>query len=127
VASRYGVLLALVHQTQRPVELHAETRLTERAELAQAPNETWQNWIEEQMVRASAIIIDYSVGTHGLSWELDRAVSLVDPSKILLLIHKGIVVRTPANVWTLEYEMGEEGQQARKKLNERLRTVILTP
>jgi hypothetical protein len=125
VASRYGVLRALVHETQGPLELHAQTRLTERANFTRVPDADWQDWIRTEMLRASAIIIDRSVPSEGLSWELDQALKHAEPPKIILLTKQGTVASTPPNIWNIEYEMGKNGErQARKKLDERLRTVF---
>ena len=101
VGSRYGVLHALVHETQGPLELHAQTRLTERANFTRVPDADWQGWIRTEMLRASAIIIDRSVPSEGLSWELDQALKHAEPSKIILLTKQGIVGSTPPNIWNI--------------------------
>lgn len=125
VASRYGLLRALAHATQSPLQLHAETRLTERVELMQSVDSDWQDLIEAEMARASVIIIDGSVETQGLHWECERAAQLTNPSKVILLTRKD----RPApdlKLWNLEYELGRSGvKQAQKKLDEHLQSVLL--
>jgi hypothetical protein len=125
VASRYGVLRALAHRTQSPLHLHAETRLTERVEFMRADDQGWQDLIEAEMARASVIIIDGSVATEGLRWECERATNLVDSSKVIVLTKQNQPAFDP-KLWGLEYELGRSGEErARRKLNERLRTILL--
>lgn len=126
VASRYGPLVALIHEKQSALQLHAETRLTERAELEAASEKSWQSWVERRMDQASAVIIDATVSSPGLSWELELALKRMDATRIILLAQKETAVACPANVWRIDYEAGARGgQRAREMLDDRLRGVLL--
>ena len=100
--------------------------MTERAELAQASEESWQSWVEQRMARASVVIIDGTVSSAGLSWELDLALKRMDAARIVLLAQKGAAGAAPPGVWRLDYEAGAAGEKlARKRLDERLRSILL--
>jgi hypothetical protein len=126
VASRFGVLLALVHQTQQRTDVHAKTRLTERAELFRVPDESWQRWILDEMQCASLVIIDRSVSSEGLSWEVEQALTLLSPEKLILLTKRGVSLVAPPGAWTLEYDLdASSARVARRTLERRLRAVML--
>jgi hypothetical protein len=116
VASRYGVLAGLAHETQRPSEIHEKTRLTDRGNLAVVSNEMWRNWVENHLKKCSAVIIDHSVGTESLDWEVQRARDLVDHSRIAILAEVGSLPDKVSDVWFMEYTLGKYGEKEARKM-----------
>jgi hypothetical protein len=84
-ASRYGTLVALVHRRQAIRALARRLRMTERSSFSVVPDDRWQPWVDEQLTRCSAVIVDASASTDGLNWELSRVRELVDPRNVVVL------------------------------------------
>jgi len=117
VASKFGVLQALVHASQPASDLHALTHMAQRAQMTRVPDEDWQEWVEDRLRCCSAVIIDYTVGTESVGWEIQRAQDLVPSSRIAILVQQGTAFEKPQGIFTLEYDLRGAGKkQARKTL-----------
>ena len=117
VASRFGVIFAVVHAEQKGSDLLAHSRLTEQPQVSTVPNEKWRDLIVSRLRACSAVLIDRTVSSDGLQWEIRKAQELVGPSRIGILQRKGTSMTSVPGVWTLEYELGKESEkEARKAL-----------
>lgn len=85
IASRYGIIVAIVHATQRGSDLFASTDAVNIAATVTVADDAWQDWVEAQLARASAVIIDRSQDTEGVRWEIARAIERVPIPRIALL------------------------------------------
>lgn len=118
VATYFGVLFAIVHPRQKGSDLLFQSRITEQALVSLVPDKDWQEFVMAKLSICSAVIIDRTMSTESLQWEIAKAIELVDPSRIAILQKKGTPSGPdPAHVWTLEYELGKNYEkQARKAL-----------
>ena len=105
--------------------LQAQTRLTERPSLSRVSDEVWQTWGEVELARCSAVIVDQTGGTEGVAWELNRALDIVELPRIIVLQEKGQDSVVPGNVWVMEYELGDQREEAaRGDLEEQLHRIF---
>ena len=98
-----GVVVALVHKSQSTSAIHAETNLASRANLDMVPDEEWRGWIRDQLRSCSAAVIDASVGTEGVAWEVKAALDLVGKDCIGVLYSTTEQPSVPEGIWTLHY------------------------
>jgi hypothetical protein len=84
-ARQYGVVVALAHESQTPRGLHAKTHPFEQATLSVVADEVWQSWVTAQMQRAAAVVLDRSVETVSVAWELEQAVGLLGEGRVAVL------------------------------------------
>jgi hypothetical protein len=128
VAPRYGVVIALAHGLQPESAFQAQTRLTERPKLSRVSDEIWQEWVERELARCSAVIIDGTGGTEGVAWELDRALTLVERHRIIVLQQEGTGSDLDPGIWCLKYELGDQQEKAaRSALDDQLGDVVFLP
>jgi photosystem II stability/assembly factor-like uncharacterized protein len=114
-AVRFGVVVGLVHQKQRPSDLHRLARATEHGLFHTVPDDEWQGWVAAHLRRCSAVIIDVSLETSSVTWELEHALRVVGAERMLVLKQKGSHTPVPPQVRVVEYQSeasGEEGTKA---------------
>jgi hypothetical protein len=127
VASRHGVVVGIAHATQTIGDLSSETSMVQQARLVTISDRQWRDWVKAQLSHATAIIIERSVGSEGVQWEIETALSMVEPSRIALLHEKGVPCADVGATFQLEYELTAEGiRQARRALDQWLITVADT-
>ena len=66
-------------------------------------DDRWQSWVTEHLHRCSAVLIDISVDSDGLKWELDRSQELVSRERILVLQEIGSKLPIPSQVCSILY------------------------
>jgi hypothetical protein len=103
-ASRYGVVVGLVHATQRPSDLHRLARVTDHGQFHLVSDDQWQMWVLANLQRCSAVIIDVSVETGSVSWELENARRIAGPHKLLVLRQPGSDTAIPSGCHIVEYK-----------------------
>lgn len=119
VATRFGVLFAIVHPRQRGSDLLFKSQITEQSLVAVVPDKDWQEFIVSKLNICSAVIIDRTVPSHSLEWEITKSIELVDRSRIAILQKRGTAAGpVPSDVWVLEYGLGGKNEkEARKALS----------
>jgi hypothetical protein len=111
-ANSYGVLVALVHQTQSASNLKGSKDLMEGSQFSGTSDDKWKAWVADKIKHASAIIIDYSIPTEGVRWEVERAVKKTDPERIVLLAQHDSNIEAPAGAHVIKYEDSKAGFKA---------------
>lgn len=107
ITARFGVVVGLVHVQQRPSELHRLGSFLNHARFKTVPDEWWQDWVSAHLRRCSALVIDISMATPSVAWELDRALATVPRDRILILAEKGAAVSPPADVPVIRYNVSQ--------------------
>lgn len=83
-AAVHGVVVALVHDQQRGSDLQGSLHPMQCATVLAVPEDEWRSWVEHQLSRASAVILDRSVLSKGLEWELAAASAALGDRLIIL-------------------------------------------
>jgi hypothetical protein len=83
-AAVHGVVVALVHDKQRGSDLQGGIHPMQCATVLAVPEDEWRSWVEHQLSRASAAILDRSVLSKGLEWELEAASAALGDRLIVL-------------------------------------------
>ena len=95
-----------------------QSQITEQSVVSVVPDKDWQEFIASKLNICSVVIIDRTVASHSIEWEITKCIDLVDPSRIAILQKKGTSpCPVPADIWVLEYELGKNYEkEARKAL-----------
>lgn len=107
-ASRFGVIVCLVHEKQKTSEVFARTHINYQGQTFTISDEFWQDWVLDKLRRSSVVIIDSSVGSESVDWEISTALNLVDPSRIILLNRKGTIPELPRGYRLLTYDLSSK-------------------
>lgn len=125
-ARHYGVLMAIVHESQTGSSLQRLTGFADQANTAVLPDQEWQAWVLKRLETASAVIIDATELSESLAWELDAARTRVGVDRILVLVGKGADTALSEDIATLEYDLDDKSSvrsstsKLREWFNERL-------
>jgi len=116
-AFRFGMLFAIVHARQKGSELMVSSAPTRQPIVETVEETKWQDYVISKLRICSAIIIDRSLQSEGLAWEIGKATALVPPSRIAILQKRGSPNTAVVGVWTLEYDLSRRGvKEARRAL-----------
>lgn len=80
-----AALVGLTHESQPPAVVHAETRLDAHAALELAADQEWQTRVREMLESATAAVLDLSLSTRSLQWELEQAQLLLGRERVIVL------------------------------------------
>ena len=118
--SGYGVIIGLVHNLQTGSRLFSRTSLWQFGWMAVVPEGRWQEWVSTALDRASLAIVDCSVVTESVLWEIRTAVSALDVTRIAVIrgTRDGNYHDFPG-VQVFEYS--NENSQELRQLKEKLR------
>lgn len=83
-AGRVGYVLSIVHDRQRQAGLMRWGSLADHAGTVVVPDEEWEAWLAERLSKAHAAIIDVSVPTRGVLWEVSQSMRLL-PERLLIV------------------------------------------
>ena len=83
--SPFGVIRALVHRSQTAGALVARTSIWRFGSFATVSDDLWQSWVQHALQSASLVIVDHSVKTESVEWEITAALKFVPEDKILLI------------------------------------------
>jgi hypothetical protein len=83
--SSYGVIMGLVHNLQTGSRLFSRTSLWQFGWMAVVPDGRWQEWVSTALNRASLAIVDCSVVTESVLWEIRTAVNALDVTRIAVI------------------------------------------
>src|SRR5882724_8243449 len=114
-AGRFAPVLAFAHELQPPQELYRRTNLLTAAQLTTFPDADWQEGILAILPRCRAVLIDVSVETGGVLWELENARAVLPSERIAVLAQEGDRPLDFPGILVLRYRFGWRGQRAARK------------
>jgi hypothetical protein len=82
---RVGVLVGLAHRLQRPSDLQTGLEVVEQADFAVSPDDAWQSWMTEVLQRAAVVVVDATIESASLDWEIDQALRAVGANRVAIL------------------------------------------
>lgn len=80
------VVSALVHPLQTSIRLHRATHSAWTATSIVVGDVQWQSWIVQQFRKATAVVVDATVLSENLRWEIDEALRVLTPSAVTILV-----------------------------------------
>lgn len=86
--SRYAVVTGLVHWRQGSEILQKDAALLWRSNLFIVPDAHWKSWIASRLDGAAGAIVDISISSEAVLWELSSAIDALG-SKRVFVIHSG--------------------------------------
>ena len=112
---RFAPVLASAHALQPPEELYRRTNILTTTRLTLMLDTAWQEWILATLPCCHAVLIDISVRSEGLLWELERAREALSPQRIVVLAEEGVPFLDIPGVREVRYQLGWRGQRAARK------------
>jgi len=109
-ARGFGIVVAIVHETQTGSTLMRHASPLDQPQVAHPTDEVWRNWVRGQLAKASIVLIDATVLTENVKWEIDSARSIVSPSRIAVLVERGAKVETPEGIAKIEYSLDDRSE-----------------
>jgi hypothetical protein len=80
-----AVLIGLVHEMQTSRQLHRQAALAHHADVYVLSDADWQRWVVASLQGSLGVIIDVSVMTPSLRWEIEQALHHLPPARVLLV------------------------------------------
>ncbi|HEV7671367.1 MAG TPA: hypothetical protein VGS22_22845 [Thermoanaerobaculia bacterium] len=114
-ASRLGPVQAVAHVSQPAEELNRRTNALTAVRPVVLPSGSWQDWIRTVLPFCRAVLLDASVGTEGLLWELEQARKVLPESKILVLALESAPVGDIGGATLIRYRLDWRGRRAARK------------
>lgn len=90
-----AVVIGLAHVTQTAQEVNRRAHPLYRARLRMVPDEQWKEWVEDQLRVCSAVVLDMTITTPGVTWELERCLEVMPAERIAVLINDGDALALP--------------------------------
>lgn len=129
IASRLGVVVAFAHRQQLPSVLHTSTQAGERAELHAIDDAQWQQRILQLLETAVLVVVDRTVQTEGLEWEIAQARRVLGPERVIVLARHDTQRLQPAQLddATIVYKLNDAGsvRTAKQQLRRLLEKILL--
>ena len=88
--SRFGVVTGLVHGGQKSSVLLSNASIWQFGIMSTVPDDAWQGWVSGTLRYARLVIIDCSVMTESVKWEIDTALSYVSASRVLVVTNNEV-------------------------------------
>jgi hypothetical protein len=110
-AGREAPVVALTHTLQPPETLLSEMRPDTTARLYVSSDASWQQWVIEHLQHCRAVILDATLMTEGLQWELDQAFKLVDHDRIAVVADQGVERLFPEDVRIITMSIDRDGKR----------------
>lgn len=82
---RTAPVTGLVHVLQPSSALQRQVPLLMRSNFTAVGDEQWKEWVDDRLSRAMAAVIDISVSSESVSWELGRALMHLPASRVVIL------------------------------------------
>jgi hypothetical protein len=99
----FGVIKGLVHGEQTSGDLFSRTSIWQFGFMATIPDARWRDWVKDALSSASLAIIDRSVPTESVTWEVDTALHLIDKRRVLILSRDQTSINTTPDVKIVKY------------------------
>jgi hypothetical protein len=114
---RSMAVTGLVHMTQPNDSLQKEVPILWRSNFATIADDNWKEWVEHHVGRAIAVVIDASVTTGSVQWELEKVSALLPTDRILVMYQEGRAPPQVSGTKVLGYELSVVGiEKARNEL-----------
>jgi hypothetical protein len=81
----FGVIKALVHGSQTGRLLLSGTSIWQFGIVTTVSDASWQTWVSEAIQNCSLAVIDCTVRTESVDWEIQTSLGKLDPSRILVI------------------------------------------
>jgi hypothetical protein len=121
-ATRYAPVVALTHVRQAPEALMPQARAGEVARLFTAPDAGWQEWVKQHLSVCSFVVVDASIGTEGVRWEIEEIRRRLPLRRVVIMARTDHPIELPDDVFVLRYGLGRaEAKKARNSLKAWLR------
>lgn len=115
MAVRFAPVLATAHALQPPEELYRRANSLISVRLKLLPNAAWQEWILAVLPRCQAVLIDVSVASASLLWELEHARAVLPAERIIVMAQEEAPHLDLPGVTILRYRLGWRGRWAARK------------
>jgi hypothetical protein len=86
--SRFGVVRGLVNGEQTASVLFSRSSIWRLGLFATVPDSEWQEWVERELPAARLIIIDCSIASESVLWEIDTSMKYLVPERVLVLVNE---------------------------------------
>jgi len=100
---RTVAVTGLVHVAQPMSDLSRNVPLLWRSRFVAIADQNWRAWVERHLEAALAVVVDVSVATDSVTWELDRALAVLPPERLLVLHRTG--TPAPAGLPSVQYDL----------------------
>jgi hypothetical protein len=118
-------VLAISHDLQAADQIYRRTDPTEQINLIRAPDKEWREQISQQLTRSLATIIDYTLQTEGVVWELEEAMRVVQRNRIIVLQSVDAERIPISDIKVITYSHSWRSQRkAKKELKHHLKDMI---
>lgn len=117
VASRFAPVVGLCSERQQPGDFHVVTEANVHGVFRRVPDAHWRTWVEQHLHACTAAIIDVSVQTTSVSWELEQAIATVGgPFTVVLADADAAAGEATPGVETIRYSMANRaGRRAARR------------
>jgi hypothetical protein len=116
VVGPVGIVVGLVHARQTASALLEEVSIWQFGSVATVSDERWRNWVSAALKRASVAIVDVSLFTDSVAWELAAANNAIGGKRLLVMSRDTIPPSVMAGNQTMPYsdtpEMAEPSRRA---------------
>ncbi len=102
----FGVVKGLVHSQQTGGALFSRTSIWQLGLMTTVPDARWRDWVTKALRSAGLVIIDNSVPTESVMWEISSALHYVDRRHVLVIASDQAPINTTAGVEVVKYGQG---------------------
>jgi hypothetical protein len=102
----FGVLKGLVHSQQTGGALFSRTSIWQLGLMATVPDARWRDWVTKALRSARLVIIDSSVATESVMWEISSALHYVGQRRVLIIATDQAPINTTGDVEVIKYGKG---------------------
>jgi hypothetical protein len=103
-----GVVKGLVHSQQTGGALFSRTSFWQLGLMATVPDARWKDWVTKALRSARLVIIDNSMPTGSIKWEIAAALQAVDPRRVLVIARDQAATNTTVDVEVIKYGQGRK-------------------
>jgi hypothetical protein len=105
----FGVIEALVHRTQTGSSLLSQASIWQFGLFATVSDADWQSWVNDGISRCSLIVIDCSVRTESVDWELQLARREMPSNRVLGITNDAISSNVAEGLRVSSYSTDRKG------------------
>ena len=99
----FGVIKGLVHSEQTGGDLFLRTSIWQFGLMATIPDARWKDWVANALSSASLVIIDRSVPTESVMWEVGTALHFIGQRRVLIISRNQTLIDTTSDVKIIKY------------------------
>ena len=102
----FGVVKGLVHSQQTGGALFSRTSFWQLGLMATVPDAHWKDWVTKALRSAGLVIIDSSMPTGSIKWEIAAALHAVDGRRVLIIARDQASTNSTVDVEVIKYGQG---------------------